>query len=325
MSSPSEDDDIGGYENLDLDLLTLPSIPSTPEALKGVDHIPDLPDFTNLREGDTTSASETETNFDGFRRFNHTRERRGIYKKPKSREPVRSCGVLCFMKSSLASKKIDDVRILMVRRKDSLAYVEFLRGKYKPSDPMYVRTLLRGMTRDEHTKIQSMGFDELWFDMWKSRPSRNHLQEYHKSRGRFEECKDEVRHFLTENPDVGEAEPEWTFPKGRPNRGEDSMTCALREFQEESNISSENLTLQENPMIETYTGTNGIVYQNIFYIGETDTETIELHPDNFYQKREISGIEWVSPEDGMNRMRHTYPSREHLLREAVQRILIERE
>lgn len=318
-------------KDYDLEAYRLGEPPVTPEVLRGVSDIPDLPPFTDHDKSTSgagaTSESETSsTGFDGFRRFGRVRdrERRGIYKKPKTREPVKSCGILCFLESSIERR---DLLVLMVRRKDSLAFVEFLRGKYKPSDPMYVRTLLRGMTREEHTKIKSMGFEELWVDMWKSRPSRNHLQEYQKSRGRFEECKEEVRRFLEENPDVGEVEPEWTFPKGRPNRGEDALVCALREFYEESNIPEEEVALLNNgePMIETYTGTNGIIYQNVFYIGKTRIEKISLHPDNPFQNREISGIEWVTPEDGMGRMRHTYPSREHLLREAVHRILMERE
>jgi len=41
--------------------------------------------------------------------------------------------------------------------------------------------------------------------------------------------------LIHENPTIWE-EPEWEFPKGRRKRDETEMICAIREFQEETNI-----------------------------------------------------------------------------------------
>lgn len=256
----------------------------------------------------------------------HYNSKRSFYNTAKRKEPVKSCGVICFLEQSIDlykdTKNIQDIRILLVRRKDSLAYVEFIRGKYKPSDPMYIRSLLRSMTHEEHQKILTMEFEELWTDMWKSKITKSHLQEFTKSIGRFNECRNDIRDYLIKNPTEGEREPEWTFPKGRLNKYEKEFECASREFREETNILRENVSIKEESVLnESYTGTNGIRYTNYFYTGVTNIHHVFIHPSNLFQQKEISAIEWVSPEDADERIRRTYPSRTEILREAVSRIL----
>ena len=56
------------------------------------------------------------------------------------KEPVMSFGIC-------AIKFIDNApHYLLIRRRDSLAYVEFLRGKYKMNQQEYIQLLLNGMT-----------------------------------------------------------------------------------------------------------------------------------------------------------------------------------
>jgi len=269
----------------------------------------------------------SNTNIRFFPKTRDTKySKRGFYNNPKRKEPVKSCGVICFLQQSIdlyrETKNVQDIRVLLVRRKDSLSYVEFIRGKYKPSDPMYIRSLLCSMTHEEHHKILTMDFEELWTDMWKSKITKSHFQEFTKSIGRFNECKNDIRDYLKKNPTKGEREPEWTFPKGRLNKYENEFECASREFREETNILREKVTIDEKSVLaESYTGTNGINYINHFYIGMTDVHRVIIHPSNLFQQKEISAIEWVSPEDAEERIRRTYPSKSEILREAVSRIL----
>jgi hypothetical protein len=53
-------------------------------------------------------------------------------------------------------------------------------------------------------------------------------------------------------------ETEWEFPKGRRNFKEKDLDCALREFEEETGISTSKIKLIENvlPIEETFIGTN---------------------------------------------------------------------
>lgn len=54
----------------------------------------------------------------------------------------------------------------MICRKDSLNYVEFIRGKYNENDDDYIKTLLQQMTKKEHIKILNNTFQEIWDEMW---------------------------------------------------------------------------------------------------------------------------------------------------------------
>ncbi len=55
-------------------------------------------------------------------------------------------------------------------------------------------------------------------------------------------------------------EPEWGFPKGRRIRCESDLDCALREFNEETNIPQDSIHVFKNIVLsETFRGTNDIM------------------------------------------------------------------
>ena len=60
--------------------------------------------------------------------------------------PVLSYGVLLFT---------NDKKLLMIQRKDSISYIEFLRGKYKLGDDTYILRLLDTCSTGE--------IDLIWF------------------------------------------------------------------------------------------------------------------------------------------------------------------
>ena len=66
-----------------------------------------------------------------------------------------------FSKSHINNRN-DSLYFLLIQRKDSIAYVEFIRGKYNVYEEDYICKLLRGMTQKEQQQIISLTFDELW-------------------------------------------------------------------------------------------------------------------------------------------------------------------
>ena len=71
-----------------------------------------------------------------------------VYKN--CRHPILSYGILLFHKD----KESNDYRIVMVERKDSLSYIEFIRGKYKnPLNYDYIKLLISRMTKTEKDKL----------------------------------------------------------------------------------------------------------------------------------------------------------------------------
>lgn len=264
----------------------------------------------------STSSLKSKSRFEGYgghggKVFSGRRKRQ---------EPVVSCGIICFNHDIGEHVSPEDLKIIFIRRKDSLSYVEFIRGKYRPSDPQYIRTLLRGMTRSEHEMILTKTFSELWEGMW-IKTSKKHQADYDKSMSRFEISKDMVRKFIVENPSEW-IEPEWGFPKGRPNRYESTIQCALREFEEETGVKKEKVKIIHGlEYHERYRGTNGIEYYNKYLIGVCKEDDLHLDFGNMVQMKEVSGIDWFTVEEAKKRIRSIYPSRIHILDEVYKTFL----
>ena len=74
--------------------------------------------------------------------------------------PITSVGIVAF-------RRIDkDIRYLLICRKDSLGFIEFLRGKYPLYNSDYIQTLINEMTVQEKTKLMTKSFEELWRCLW---------------------------------------------------------------------------------------------------------------------------------------------------------------
>jgi len=228
--------------------------------------------------------------------------------------PIISCGLLLLRNKHGPLKlpvKRDDVEVLMVRRKDSISYMEFIRGKYSMTNANYIHTIIQNMTKDEQRRIVEYPFNVLWTLMWGN--GRDvHSSEYLESKEKFDAL-DRAR-LVYEYRSLYE-EPEWGFPKGRRMRKETDMDCAMREFFEETNIPREAYTLCKNlQFAEVFQGTNGIMYKHIYFIGLlSNSYTIDLTQAlTPVQRREISSVEWKSFDDCRRLLRPYYIKRKTL-------------
>ena len=75
----------------------------------------------------------------------------------------------------LINKK--DLKILMINRKDSLCYIDFIRGKYKINNLEYLNKLLSRMSKIELENIKNKNFQVLWKDLWNIPEEDRYLQE----------------------------------------------------------------------------------------------------------------------------------------------------
>ena len=253
-------------------------------------------------------------------------------------EPIISYGVICFNLNStlnLSNKYIknyfynkyidieefnysnlnnlkhiplfyDKIKILMIRRKNSMNYIEFLRGKYEPSDINHIKTIFSLMTREENLKIYNNSFEFLWNELWKdTAKSKIYQKEFNLSKIKFEELKDNNFYdLLNENNLSNYQEAEWGFPKGRRNTNEQNIMCAMREFNEETSLGFDNLHVLERLSCaqEEYTGTNGIKYKHIYYLASSDKE-LELSINNDYQIYEIGDMAWFTIPEALEKIR----------------------
>jgi 8-oxo-dGTP pyrophosphatase MutT (NUDIX family) len=89
-------------------------------------------------------------------------------------------------------------------------------------------------------------------------------------------------------------ETEWEFPKGRRNYKEKDLDCALREFEEETGITTSKLNIIENilPFEETFIGTNHKSYKHKYFLAYLNDSICENDILNDFQVSEVSKLEW---------------------------------
>jgi 8-oxo-dGTP pyrophosphatase MutT (NUDIX family) len=196
----------------------------------------------------------------------------------------------------------------MVQRKDSLCFTEFIRGKYDIKNIKYILKLISNMTVEEQNKICQYDFDYLWSEMWVNN-TNNMKKEFNVSKNKFNKlktgykikCNDEIifidlNYFISKNQYI--LESEWEFPKGRRKLHETDLHCALREFEEETNIKKSLVLIDDcnKQYEELFIGKNKLRYRNIFYLGTYIKENIF---DIFYDKnnsdqiKEIQDVKWL--------------------------------
>jgi len=75
-------------------------------------------------------------------------------------KPITSLGIIAFNKS------MDSLKYLLICRKDSLGYVEFMRGKYPLYNCDYIQNIINEMTIQEKVNLLTKEFDVLWKELW---------------------------------------------------------------------------------------------------------------------------------------------------------------
>ena len=218
----------------------------------------------------------------------------------KCRNPIISCGVILFSINKKYNNIDDKYRFLLIRRKDTLGYIEFLRGKYDEMDKDYIKKLLNMMTLCEIDILMKNEFADLWNRLWLNRNKKQYQTEYNISFNKFTNLK-KGKYFELENlikdANIVYTEKEWGFPKGRRNLKETDYNCALREFEEEIGINRDEYDVLRNikPIEETFIGSNNVKYKHIYYIAKSKTnKDFFIDPMNKQQITEIGKIEWLT-------------------------------
>lgn len=211
-----------------------------------------------------------------------------------------------FSKTNTINNGNESIEFLLIQRKDSLSFVEFIRGKYNPSDEDYIIRLLRSMTQKEQQYIISKNFDELWKCVWGDTSSiKSHKSDYESSERKYMTVKDKLSEYILNNPSKW-IEPEWGFPKGRRNPHETDINCAIREFQEESGLKRQDFTIIQNtyPISETFFGSNQVHYCHKYYIAISNNRVkVEMNMNNPHMTREIGNIKWCSLDEAITKIR----------------------
>jgi len=207
--------------------------------------------------------------------------------------PITSYGLIIFRSSTKG------LQFLMIRRKDTFGYIDFIRGKYSLSNIQQIQNSINEMSVSEKRKILEEPFETLWKNMWGETTCSQYRNEEISSFKKFKLITNGIivddnkitLADLVNNSNTTWVETEWEFPKGRKNYQECDIDCAIREFEEETGYNRKNITIVENilPFEEMFIGSNHKSYKHKYFLGAMNNYEDILHS---YQETEVSKVEW---------------------------------
>ena len=218
--------------------------------------------------------------------------------------PITSVGIITVRSNN------SNLEYLLIRRKDSLGYIDFLRGKYNINSKTHILNLLNEMTIHEKKRLLTYEFNELWNKLWGDDIGIQYRNEEQISKDKFTTLKTGVmmngevlnlENLINESTDEW-TEPEWGFPKGRRNYQERDYDCAIREWEEETGYSRNSIKIINNvlPYEEIFTGSNYKSYKHKYYL------SIFFGSNNnpsHYQESEVSAAKWLTYDECFKHIR----------------------
>jgi len=233
---------------------------------------------------------------------------------------------------------------LMVSRKFSLGFIEFVRGRYDVSDTKTIINLFEQMTIDEIKLIHKNNYDDILYYFLNRNNEEKEivLNKIYEGKYSLEYCESKIKFDMLKNPQnypdndiiwglyfyTKNVKPKWTksewgFPKGRrEKRTEENLACACREFEEETGYTkNEYLVLNKiEPIEEIMTGTNGVIYKHVYYLAldlvNCSASNSHINRDNHelkYDKYEIGDIMWFTYDDAMTHIRPYHSEKKKIL------------
>lgn len=222
--------------------------------------------------------------------------------------PILSFGIILYYTDDK-----DNTEIIMIERKDSLAFIEFIRGKYyNINNNDYIQLIIDRMSKEEKQKLLDNTFDELWSNLWLNTDNINYKikREYSKSKVLFNNLKKKkdfnLKYFIKKST-TNYINNEWELPKGRRENYENNKECAIREVYEETNIKYDMYSLLDyiTPINEEYTGINNVRYKHNYYMGKMNQKVnIHINKKNKNQCSEVKNIKWLNEEGCLNLIRN---------------------
>ena len=238
--------------------------------------------------------------------------------------PIMSFGIVCY--------QIDDInnlKYLMIQRKDSLSFMEFIRGKYNTSDVTYIKQLISSMTYNEKHLLMRKQFDDIWNYAWYQNNASNikHTSEYTESKYKFDylNTNNVIQSIISNMICMVEQEQEWGFPKGRRKLKESDIDCAVREFCEETRLAKGDIEINDNivPFEEIFYGTNNVLYKHTYYLAKIKNKntSIEVDQSCIEQIREVRALQWFDYDEVIKHI-NSHNVERHQIIEKINDILV---
>lgn len=227
------------------------------------------------------------------------------------------------------------ILFMMVSRRFSLGFIEFIRGKYNVSDAKTIINLFEQMYECEIKYIRKNSYDDIlyYFLNRSNEPKEVVLNRIYEGKYSNEYCEAKIKFNMLSNPSYDENNdipldlefytkyikprwklPEWGFPKGRRDkRAEENLSCACREFEEETGYKDQEYVVLNKiePIEERMIGTNGVNYKHIYYLAINNCDENRQLCD--YDVYEIGDIKWFTYEEAMSHIRPYHNEKKKIL------------
>lgn len=211
---------------------------------------------------------------------------------------------------ALCAKKNGMFKILMIKKKYTYSFFDFVYGKYKKKDSRSIMVLLNNMTYIEKSLISKLNFGRMWEYIWGFNPEYDVFSQSNKNFKKglniFFQKKAQFDSYFAHNSgkringlikNSVNAEAVWEIPKGRKKINETEIDAAMREFNEETSVSSSKYKIfwHVAPIIDTYY-TSDVLYTTKYFLAGCLTNN--LNPRVFFKNKEqcdeIQNIKWIS-------------------------------
>lgn len=162
---------------------------------------------------------------------------------------------------------------LLIKRKESLSYIDLIHGNYRESQLYF---MLQELSQVERERLLQYDFSDLWTDLH-LKPAEGDSYEY--GRETFLRILPYLPDLFDEVAPADQQDRHlWLFPKGRVNWKEigpelipeSPIECALREFKEETNgldlVELQAQLLLPGPVVERFLGSNSKNYQTDYFV-----------------------------------------------------------
>ncbi len=185
---------------------------------------------------------------------------------------------------------------LIVQRKYSPMFLHLIRGYYKPAD---LSVILSSISSTEYAFIQKLCVDistgmtllidklEVIYGIDKARKLA--ARAINSLRDNYNSIVSILPGIVTHN------ECDWLWPKGRPDKDEDELSCAIRETFEESSVKLSRDMIGDLPPIHisftTFFGLNINITYRVAIVED------EISLNGHFDAAEIAAVKWVSFEE----------------------------
>lgn len=233
------------------------------------------------------------------------------------------CGDPLLQKYLDTHVKQDDsypkLKFLMIQRKDTMSYIDFLRGKYTCEYDL--STEFSEMTITERHDLETKTFEQLWDALWKNK-GKLYRNEFTQAKEKFNKI--DIKGYLAKTQSKWQF-PELSVPKGRRGIKENNITCAEREFNEETCYEKQMYEFLRGfpEIVEEFTGTNNIRYKHVYYLTKLKDQYVSFIPSiqKSIDQGEVKSIGWYTMDETLALIRDYDTEKKKILQTMYQKIL----